>query len=312
MSVILMFIAVFGAMADSSEVSSPASDYSALAIVPGGTYTQTDETGINSFRTTVSAFRMGKYEVTYELWNTVYQWAVANGYVFQNAGVESPGRKAGAAPTDAKYEPVEAVNWRDAIVWCNAYSRKSGLKPVYYLDPGFAALIRDSTSGAYAGRTCTAAGCYDDPYVNWNANGYRLPTEAEYQYAASYKDGSNWTPYNYASGAASGYADEPATGLVAWYHANSGRVPHDVGGKKANALGIYDMSGNMWEWCWDWYGPYPSAATVNYRGPANGSSRVMRGGCFSNYAGGMQVGERGVNLPFFLFGSVGFRVARIK
>ncbi len=266
-----------------------------LVSVPGGTFTQTD--GSESFSHTISAFKMGKYEVTYELWYTVYQWAISNGYAFANAGREGHDGIDGAMPTAAKYEPVTLINWRDMIVWCNAYSEKSVLTACYTYS---AAIIRDS-------RDTNATAC-DNAVCTW-ANGYRLPTEGEWQYAASYKDGLSWTPYNYASGATADYNNAAATGLVAWYFDNSGSVTHDVGGKTANTLGIYDMSGNVWEWCWDWYGTYPGTST-DYRGTASGFYRVMRAGSFSFNANSLQVGYRYDSYPYDEYGSVGFRFAR--
>ena len=285
-------------------------DSAVLISVPAGTFTQTD--GTNSFSHTISAFKLGKYEVTYDLWYTVYQWAVSNGYTFANAGREGSAGTIGSAPTTAKYEPVTTVNWRDVIVWCNAYSQKSGITPVYCSDAGLTTSIKDSTNGAFGSSINTTAGSYDNPYVNWGAYGYRLPTEGEWQYAASYRDGSIWTPYNYASGAAVDYSDAAVTGLVAWYSANSGSVAQNVGGKTANALGIYDMSGNVWEWCWDWYGIYPGAV-VDYRGPASGSYRVIRGGSCNYSAYSLQVGYRYYNFlyaPYYADSFFGFRLAR--
>lgn len=281
-------------------------DETALVSVPGGTFTQTDAyTPANSFSHTISAFKMGKYQVTYDLWYTVKTWALSNGYTFANAGMEGYDgvRVSGAAPTAAKYQPVTTVNWRDTIVWCNAYSEMSSLSPVYCSDATFTTPIRTSTNNSTVN---TAAGSEDNPYVNWSANGYRLPTEGEYQYAASYSG----TPYNYASGATADYNDATATGLVAWYYGNSGNVTHDVGGKIANALGIYDMSGNVYEWCWDWYGTYPGTST-DYKGPASGSGRVVRGGNFDGDAGSLQVGYRGNYGPYGAGSSGGgFRFAR--
>jgi len=273
-------------------------DSSALVSVPGGTYTQTDTNG-NSFQHTISAFKMGKYQVTYDLWYTVKAWALSNGYTFANAGMEGYDgvRVSGAAPTAAKNNPVTTISWHDAIVWCNAYSEKNSLTPCYTYS---SAIIRDSTNET----ACDNAVC------TWSNNGYRLPTEGEYQYAASYKDGTNWTPYNYASGATAGYTDATATGLVAWYRENSDNVTHDVGGKTANALGIYDMSGNVWEWCWDWYGAYPGTST-NYKGSASGSYRVIRGGNFFFDADSLQVGSRYYHgYPYYAYYGYGFRFAR--
>ncbi len=288
----------------------PIAFYTDLVSVPGGTFTQTD--GTNSFSHTISAFKMGKYKVPYYLWYTVYQWAVANGYTFQNAGAEGSNGTAGAAPTSAEYQPVTTVNWRDAIVWCNAFSRETGLTPVYYSDSGLTTAINSSVNGAYGTTTCTAAGCYDNPYVNWNADGYRLPTEGEHQYAASYIDGTNWTPYDYASGATDTVSDIPATEVVAWFSSNCFST-QAVGTLAANALGIYDMSGDAWELCWDWFGTYPTTAQINYTGPASGSLRVMRGGSFNTafyVAYLLQVGDRANNSAYSAVINAGFRFAK--
>jgi formylglycine-generating enzyme required for sulfatase activity len=281
--------------------------YTGLAPVPGGTFTQTD--GINSFSHSISAFQIGEYQVTYDLWYTVRIWAIGNGYTFQNSGTEGYNGTIGAAPTTAKYQPVTAINWRDIIVWCNAYSQKTGLASVYYSDSGFTTPIKSSISGSYGSVINTTAGSFDNPYVNWSANGYRLPTEGEYQCAASYKDGSNWTPNNYASGATDTVSDIPATEVVAWCHSNCDNT-QAVGGKTPNTLGIYDMSGNVWEWCWDWYGTYPATGSANYTGPASGSSRVIRGGSYSDAANYMQVGYRYYDSPYDTGSNSGFRIAR--
>jgi len=205
----------------------------------------------------------------------------------------------GAAPITAKYEPVTTISWRDIIVWCNAYSEYSGLTYVYYSDSGYATAIKS-----------TSDSMIDSPYVNWSANGYRLPTEGEWQYAASYIDGKNWTPYNYASGDTAAYDTSSTIGNYCWYYSNSGSVTHYVGGKTANALGICDMSGNVMEWCWDWYDSYPTTEQTDYRGAASGSSRVMRGGSFNYGAYPLQVGPRNRRSPYGANDSYGFRFAR--
>ena len=281
---------------EATPVPTPAGGSSALISVPGGTFAQTD--GASSFSHTVSAFKIGKYEVTYDLWYAVYQWAVAHGYAFKNTGGEGNSFTYGAAPGAARYQPVTLINWRDMIVWCNAYSEKSGLNACYTYT---SAVIKDSNDA-------NAAAC-DNAVCAWANNGYRLPSEGEWQYVASYNGGSSWTPYNYASGATADYTDASATGLVAWYSVNSGGATHTVGGKNANGLGICDMAGNVMEWCWDWDGTYPGTST-DYRGPASGSYRVIRGGSFYYDASHLPVGYRDYVSTNGILGSIGFRIAR--
>ena len=173
--------------------------------------------------------------------------------------------------------PVESVTWYDAVEYCNRLSKKEGLTPCY--------------SGSGDNITC-----------NWNANGYRLPTEAEWEYAA--KGGINKDDYKYSG---SNNFDE-----VAWYYENSGVMTHDVGTKKANSLGIYDMSGNVWEWCWDWFDEdyYSRSPRNNPTGAASGSSRVFRGGGCGSDADRASVSGRGINRPSHRHFSRGFRVVR--
>lgn len=299
--------------------------YSDFASVPGGTYTQTtakydSDTTDGAFSHTISPFHMAKYQVTYELWYIVRTWAESNDrgekqYSFANKGMEGSVTgggdwpnytNEGKAPTTAKYEPVTMVNWRDCIIWCNAYSEMSGLTPVYYTDSSFTTPLRASTNGS---DVSTTEGSEDNPYVNWTANGYRLPTEGEWQYAASYIDGTNWTSYDYASGASARYKNADACKEVAWYSANSNSKTQAVGGKKANALDIFDMSGNVSEWCWDWYSSCPTTAQTDYRGAASGFVRILRGDSWGSDAARLRVGHRSTCDPYFE-DVLGFRLAR--
>ena len=271
-----------------------------IILISGGAYNQTD--GTDSFNHTISSFSIAKYEVTYELWWTVRQWAITNGYTFANNGYEGSSMISGS-PTARKLEPVTTINWCDAIVWCNAYSEMSGFTPCYTYSGSTIKDSRDTNATA-----CNSAVC------NWSASGYRLPSEGEWQYVASNKGA---TPYDYASGATASYSNSTETGRVAWYYTNSGGSTKNVETKAANALGLYDMSGNVSEWCWDWYGTnYPTSPQTNYRGFASGSYRTIRGGGWDTTSERLRLGVRNYCDPKLSRASVyannefGFRVAR--
>jgi formylglycine-generating enzyme len=322
--ILVLSVAIFFSVT-ACQIEDPAPDYSELVSVPGSTFVQCSDLNYDgdvidpneAFSLTISGFRIAKYETVYDLWYSVYQWALTNGYSFGTAGQEGSDGVTGAAPTSARYEPVCSVNWTSVIVWCNAYSQLKGLVPVYCSDSSLTTPIKDTT-----------ALNINDPYVNWAANGFRLPTECEWQCAASWKgtDSSNnafewpatsgkyWTPFKFASGATADYSNATATGLVGWYDTNSGMESHDAGCKTPNALGIYDMSGNMREWCWDWKGPSSGYSGVwdEYRGPLTGSERIMRGGAYNFGAVYLQVGDRLSMVPGAALSAVGFRVARTQ
>ncbi|MCK4514503.1 MAG: SUMF1/EgtB/PvdO family nonheme iron enzyme [Spirochaetaceae bacterium] len=171
--------------------------------------------------------------------------------------------------------PVNRVSWYDAINFCNSLSEMEGLEPAYLVDG-------------------------NNVIWDWNKNGYRLPTEAEWEYAAR---GGN-------SGMAYDYSGSNTVGTVAWYLDNSVNTAHPVGGKSANELGIYDMSGNVFEWCWDWYGDYTSESQQDPQGASSGSRRVFRGGSWRSYASSSLSTNRGDFNPSGRFNGVGFRLAR--
>jgi formylglycine-generating enzyme required for sulfatase activity len=136
--------------------------------------------------------------------------------------------------------------------------------------------------------------------ANWQASGYRLLTEAEWEYAA--RGGQQSQGFEYAG---SNYVDE-----VVWYSKNSSSKTQPIGQKKANELGLYDMSGNVWEWCWDWYDDYPSSATNYPKGPDTGSYRVIRGGSWVSFPAYVRVARRYSYSPGYRYYILGFRLAR--
>ncbi len=198
--------------------------------------------------------------------------------------------------------PAYYVNWYDAIVYCNLRSIAENLEPVYKLgeeeesDPkNWDGII--STDGKYCGPS-NSNSQWDAITMDIEANGYRLPTEAEWEYLAR---GGETTSTTYSG---SDNIDD-----VAWYYDNSNRT-HEVKGKKPNALGLYDMSGNVWEWCWDWYDWYDITSSTPETGAASGSYRCLRGGGWDDNASFCSVSYRYYYYPYFRFSSRGFRVVR--
>ncbi len=151
--------------------------------------------------------------------------------------------------------PVEQVSWNECIDYCNARSIREGLEPVYTRSGGTVAWDRTK-------------------------NGYRLPTEAEWEYAS--RAGSTSAFPNGGIQHSGCSTLDPNLDQIGWYCKNSSGTTHPVGAKAANAWGLKDMSGNLYEWCWDWYGGYSSGAQTDPTGPATGSERCARGGAFNS------------------------------
>ena len=276
---------------------------------------------IDGRKVKLSPYKLGKTEVTYELWHEVRTWAESKGYVFANQGKEGSNGGVGAAPTDTgKEEPVTTISWRDCIVWCNAYTHKTNnadTECVYReSDASGAAVLKDATKKVEGSSTEFIC---DKAYSDMSKKGFRLPTEAEWEYAARWQgsDKTNAAQYgdvyltklNSASGAKADWNDAAETGAVAWYSDNSGSKTHPVGKKRANALGLHDMSGNVWEWCFDWYGDIEANTVTDPQGGASGASRVVRGGSWRDLAHDCTVGKRYYYSPYFRVNRLGFRLA---
>ena len=301
------------------------------ATVTGALPTWLDESASNYYKgvfiegrtVTLSDFYMGKYEVTQEEYASVMkgQKVTVDGKEYELESNPSYCTKDSNNYTLFSGEvqekrPVEGVTWYDAVWYCNALSEKKGLTKAYNIE----------VTTVNSSNHITAA----NVTLNTKANGYRLPTEAEWEYAARGGDPTKEDWKYMFSGADTtkdvSYDSSKNAGLdsVGWYWYNTktgttggspssgeqGYGTHEVGKKKANRLGLYDMSGNVWEWCYDWHSSISTEETTDPSGATSGSSRVGRGGSWYNNANLASVSCRYSSGPSRRVNYLGFRVVR--
>ncbi len=239
----------------------------------------------------ISAYRIGETEVTQELWQAVMG---NNPSYFQGTG-----KPPAVGETQAK-RPVEMVNWYQAIAFCNKLSLKCGLECCYTVSG-----ITDWENLAYTAIPTGNNTNWNNAVLDLNKNGFRLPTEAEWEWAA--KGG---TEYKWA-----GTDTQSELINYAWYGngdgGDSGGKTHEVKKKQPNGYGLYDMSGNVWEWCWDWRGGITAGADLgqDYTGASSGAGRVRRGGDWFFTAGRCFRSFRDYNHPGIAFNYLGLRLA---
>jgi len=288
-----------------------------MVLIPSGTFTMgsvvasiagADKsdglTDATTHAVTLSAFYLAKTETTYADWIAVRTWALdpARGF-----GVYDFGATLGAGKGDT--HPVQMVSWYDVVKWCNAKSEREGLTPVYYTNDAQTLVYRTGNVNVTTAQ------------VKWGASGYRLPTEAEWEYAARGGASGQRFPWgdtithaqaNYNSNAGYAYDVSATRGKHPSFSTGGEPYTSPVGFFAANGYGVWDMAGNVWEWCWDRDGPYGSAAVTDPRGSDQDMfpTRLGRGGSWFHDPSGLRPAYRSGNHRELRYNHMGFRPAR--
>lgn len=253
----------------------------AVSISGSETWTPASDVFVSGRKLEIASLYMSDHEVTRGEYKAVMGIDPSEAKAYDKDGNELTG-------DDAVNNPVNCVSWYDALVYCNTRSIKEGLTPCYEIggktDPKDWGSVPTSNNSTWNAATCDS-----------KANGYRLPTEAEWEWAAR-GGGESYT-----------YAGSDDIDEVAWYTGNTNDTgTRDVKSKKANGYRLYDMSGNVYEWCWDWYDSI-SSGTVD-TGSSSGSKRCLRGGSWFRNAFNAPVARRDGNYPYLRNNRYGFRV----
>ena len=256
----------------------------AVSIDGTESWTPSSEVFVSGRNLKIASFYMSDHEVT----RGEYK-AVMGSDPSKAAAYDKDGKKL-AGDDNVKNNPVNCISWYDALVYCNTRSIKENLTPCYAIggktDPSEWGSVPTKSNSTWNAATC-----------DFEVDGYRLPTEAEWEWAA--RGSKDYTTY-----AGSNDIDE-----VAWYTVNTNDTgTRDVKTKKANGYGLYDMSGNVWEWCWDWYGNLSSSTASS--GLISGSNRCLRGGSWGKNADAALIADRGNYRPYYPSYTYGFRLVR--
>ena len=268
-----------------------------MVLIPAGAFTMgnsisdSDLPNAATVTVNVSAFYMDVNSVTLSQWQSVYNWAtLVGGYTFGGPGLGK-----------AANHPVQTVDWYDCVKWCNARSQQAGRMPVYYTDAELTAVYTNGEVTVYA---------------NWTVAGYRLPTEAEWEKAA--RGGLSGKRFPWGDPISQKLANH--YGITALYTYDLGPDGNNaigsvggaspatspVGSFAANGYGLNDMSGNVFQWCWDWYGT-PYAGGADPRGESSGSDHVVRGGSWQVSADYCRAAHRSFYPPAYRVNGIGFR-----